>query len=200
MHPILFQWGPIVLRSYGVLVAIAFGVAIWLVRREAMRARLSENDILDLALVVLGGSIIGARLLYVVLFVDYFLSHPLEVFQVWKGGLVFFGGLMGGGGAGLWFARQRKMPVRRLADMIARKLIKHRACASTLNMFFDAMHFFNFCNKKEIWLSVETKQLLNFYIKKSMDNRKTNNTQLNALVSRWNQYCSKCDHTEKEAA
>ncbi|WP_054648065.1 prolipoprotein diacylglyceryl transferase [Salidesulfovibrio brasiliensis] len=93
MHPVLIRLGPLTLHWYGVLVALAFLAAIWWAMREADRRELDRNVVPDLAFWVVVGAIGGARLLYVLIDLPYFLKNPLQIFAFWEGGLVFSGGL-----------------------------------------------------------------------------------------------------------
>ncbi len=96
MYPILFKIGPLTVHTYGLMVAtgILAGVALaeFLFRREGGE----PGKIIDLALIAVIGGIIGARALFIVVNLDYFLNNPLEILMIWRGGLVFYGGMTGG--------------------------------------------------------------------------------------------------------
>jgi phosphatidylglycerol:prolipoprotein diacylglycerol transferase len=67
------------------------------------------------------GAIVGARTLYVISYwQEQFAGHPLvEVLKVWRGGLVYYGGLIGASLAAVLFARTKKIPLWKLADVMA---------------------------------------------------------------------------------
>src|ERR1035437_2973172 len=117
MHPILFKLGPLEIRVYGLLVAIAFLTAIYLASMLAKKRGYKEDVILDLGLVIIISSVIGARLLYVLVWWNYFAALPLEILKVWEGGLVFYGGLIGAFIGGIAWIRHKKLPVLDIADM-----------------------------------------------------------------------------------
>lgn len=48
----------------------------------------------------------------------YYASHPAEIFQVWKGGLIQYGGILGGLAGGFWFCRKHSLSFVRLADSV----------------------------------------------------------------------------------
>jgi phosphatidylglycerol---prolipoprotein diacylglyceryl transferase len=50
---------------------------------------------------------------------EQFAGHPLEAFAVWRGGLVFYGGLIGASLACVLYARLKKVPLWKLADILA---------------------------------------------------------------------------------
>lgn len=92
MHPILIELGPLTIHTYGVFIAAAFLAAMAWTAREARQRGLAVELVQDLGFWCLIGAILGSRLLYVLLNLDYFLEHPLETVMFWKGGLVFLGG------------------------------------------------------------------------------------------------------------
>lgn len=131
MHPILLELGPLTLRSYGLMMALGFlagiGVLVWLNRQE----KREDDLVLDLALWIMVGSIIGARAMYVAVMPDQFKGAPLEVFKVWNGGLVYYGGLIGGSLATVWFTRRRRVPLWHIADIAAPALALGQAFGRT---------------------------------------------------------------------
>ena len=94
MHPILFQKGIITIYSYGVMVAFAALLVIFLCAREVKNKNISSQIIYDLGFWVVFSAIVGARLFYVILHWSYFFAHPLEIIMLNRGGLVFYGGLI----------------------------------------------------------------------------------------------------------
>ena len=97
MYPILLEFGIFKIFSYGLLVALGFLAAILLASSRAEEEGMEPQKIFDLCFYVMLSALLGARLLYVIVEYKYFLSAPLEIFKFWKGGLVFYGGLILGG-------------------------------------------------------------------------------------------------------
>jgi phosphatidylglycerol:prolipoprotein diacylglycerol transferase len=120
MYPILFQLGHFELRSYGVIVALAFVVGLWLATREAVRKGLDGSHVQDFVPYGLLGGIIGARLYYIVFSQpDYFLQNPWAALAVWQGGIGVIGSLLGGLVAALWYTRRKNISFPRFADTLA---------------------------------------------------------------------------------
>lgn len=119
MYPILGEPFGFPIRAFGVMVALAFTLALWFTSREARRTKLVHPDVIgDLLLWVMAGGILGARALYVIVHWDKdFAAHPLQVLAIWKGGLVSYGGFIGAFLMGYWFCRRRKIPFLELADL-----------------------------------------------------------------------------------
>lgn len=121
MKPILFHFGDLSLHSFGVMVALGFLAGLWVAARNARQAGLSGDVVYDLAPWLVIGGLVGARALYVISYWDRdFAGRPIsEVFAVWKGGLVFYGGLIVATLAGIWRLHQLKLPIWTLADCLA---------------------------------------------------------------------------------
>ncbi len=122
MHPVLIEFGFIKIFTYGLLVAGGFLMGILLASKLARREGLEPERIIDLSFYILAASLLGARLLYVVIEYKYFLAHPLEAFKIWKGGLVFYGGLMGAMIAGVVYIRKHGLPIWKVGDVVAPSL------------------------------------------------------------------------------
>jgi phosphatidylglycerol:prolipoprotein diacylglycerol transferase len=118
MHPELWHWGPIHLRSYGVMLAIAFLVGTWIATREARRLRLDEDKLVTVILIALVSGVLGARLLYVLEHVDEFRREWGSIFALWQGGLTLYGGVVAGTLGGLLSARRLGLPMWMVADAL----------------------------------------------------------------------------------
>ena len=119
MHPILFEFGFLKIFTYGLMVATGFLFAILFASSKAKEEGLDPQKILDLCFYVMISALVGARLLYVVVEYRYFLTNPLEAFKFWKGGLVFYGGLILGVLVSLWYLKRHRMPMWKTADLLA---------------------------------------------------------------------------------
>jgi phosphatidylglycerol:prolipoprotein diacylglycerol transferase len=119
MHPILFHIGPITVHTYGVFVAMGFLLGLAVAVREARRAGEDPQKLTDMALYVLLGAIIGSRALYVLVSREEFAGKPFQVFMIWKGGLVFYGGLVGAILVVIWYTRQHKISLLKTLDIYA---------------------------------------------------------------------------------
>ena len=121
MHPILFTLGPLTIYTYGVMMVAAFLAGTWLAAHaaEALPAQLraiSAEQMLDFTSLSLLSGLAGGRLLYILLQWRVFLEAPLEVFALWHGGLVWYGGFLGGM-LGAWFyTRASRLSYLRVMD------------------------------------------------------------------------------------
>jgi phosphatidylglycerol:prolipoprotein diacylglycerol transferase len=119
MYPILLELGPLKIFTYGLLVATGFFIAILLASKQGEKEGMDPQVIMDLCFYILLSAIIGARVLYVVVEYKYFVDHPLDIFKVWKGGLVFYGGLVLGVIVAMRIAISKKLPIWKTADILA---------------------------------------------------------------------------------
>jgi phosphatidylglycerol---prolipoprotein diacylglyceryl transferase len=121
VHKIAFEFGPLTIHWYGVLVAAGFLVGLWTASRRGLRDNVAPETIIDLGPWLILGAIIGARTLYVLSYWrEEFASKPLwEVFMLKRGGLVFYGGLIGASLGYLIHARIKRRPIWKTADILA---------------------------------------------------------------------------------
>ena len=121
MHPIAFQLGPLSIHWYGVMVALGFLAGLWTAGRRALRVGIAPEKIMDLGPWLIVGTILGARTLYVISYWrESFAGEPLgEIFAIWNGGLVFYGGLIGASLACILYVRLKRLPLWKIADVLA---------------------------------------------------------------------------------
>ena len=119
MHPILFQIGSITIYSYGVMIALAVIVCAWALSRDSKVYKIPSDIIYDLMFWTVAWGILGARIFYIVLMWEYFKHNPLEMIMLQHGGLAWQGGFIGGTLAGVWFIRNKKLPLKIFLDLVA---------------------------------------------------------------------------------
>lgn len=119
MYPVLFKIGPVQVYSYGVMLALAFLTAAFLARRRAFALGGNGDDILDLSIWLIISGLIGGRLLFVLLNIEYYRDKPLDILKLWQGGLIWYGGLIAAVLAAVIFLSAKKMPVLKTFDLMA---------------------------------------------------------------------------------
>ena len=133
--PIAVHVGPITLRWYGLLMATAMAVGLWLAHRDARRRGLDPEELLKAAELALLGGLVGARLYYVLFNLDYYALAPAKIFAVWEGGLAIHGGVLGGVIVGGGYAWLRGLPVLTYLDIAAPSLALGQAIGRWGNFF-----------------------------------------------------------------
>jgi phosphatidylglycerol:prolipoprotein diacylglycerol transferase len=125
INPILLQWGPLAIRWYAIAYIAGLILGWWLIRRVVEDDRLwggaarpDRDSIDDLLVYCALGVVIGGRLGNV-LFYDpaHYLAHPLEILEVWQGGMAFHGGLIGAFVGIALFARRYEAPLLTVLDL-----------------------------------------------------------------------------------
>ena len=125
IDPVLFSIGPLAIRWYA--LAYIFGILLgWFYARRIIRnqplwggrAPMTKEDFDDFIVWVTLGIILGGRLGYVLFYnPGYFAAHPLEILQLWSGGMSFHGGFAGCVCAIILFARHRGISILSLGDL-----------------------------------------------------------------------------------
>jgi phosphatidylglycerol:prolipoprotein diacylglycerol transferase len=119
MYPILFKSGNIVASTQAVLLLIACVAGLWLSLRYADRLAVSREVVLDVTVWGFLIAILGARLLFVLLYGSYYALHPTEILTMEGGGLSFHGGLIASGLFGLYLIRKRGLDPWKVGDVLA---------------------------------------------------------------------------------
>ena len=122
LSPVAFEIGPLTIRWYGLMYLLGFALFLVLGKlraREPWRG-MSAQDVDDLLFYGMIGVIVGGRLGHVIFYgpLSYYLSHPLEIFAVWKGGMASHGGILGVILAMAWFAKSRGKSFLTVADFL----------------------------------------------------------------------------------
>ena len=120
IDPVLWSFGPFQIRYYGLFFVLGFVIAYFLFNYLAKRKELSitEEDITDLFLYVIAGTILGARIFYVFVYnLTFYLDNPSEIIAIWHGGLSFHGALIGAVIAILIFTKKKKIDFYEIADL-----------------------------------------------------------------------------------
>ena len=129
MHPILFTLGPfhvggatvgpLQVHSFSVMLILAFLAGLLLARSRAPKFGFDPNRVSDASMVVLFAGVIGARVLFILQELPYYLQHRDQLFSLQFQGLTSFGGILFGFLAYAWFAWRQKRPLRDVLDLVA---------------------------------------------------------------------------------
>lgn len=119
MYPVLIHIGSFNLYTYGLFVALGFMTAVWISQKNAAPHGILPETITDIFFVILVSALIGARILYVGINAQDYKDNWLDIFKVWNGGLVFFGGFLGAVAASVVFMKIKKINLWQMADIIA---------------------------------------------------------------------------------
>lgn len=118
MYPILFEIGPLKIYSYGFMVAVAFILGAYLARLEAAKQDVEPDVIINLSLVLAISAILGARLLYVLQNLKFYIEYPGAIFMLQRGGLSFYGGLILATISAVIFLKRQRLSVIKIFDIV----------------------------------------------------------------------------------
>jgi phosphatidylglycerol:prolipoprotein diacylglycerol transferase len=104
------------------MIAVGIMLGIFLARRQAAREGIDQDKIIDIAFYILLTALIGARLLFILMNLQEYTAHPLDIFKIWQGGLVFYGGLLPAVAIGIWYIKRLGLPLWQMADICAPSL------------------------------------------------------------------------------
>jgi phosphatidylglycerol---prolipoprotein diacylglyceryl transferase len=144
MHPILVEFGPLTIYSYGVCIALAFLVAIATAAARAMRYGWRAQTVYDTCLYAMLASLVGSRLLYVLENPREFAYAPWEALMVWKGGLSYFGGVIAAVIAGAVYLRIQRLSVAEGFDLLIPSVALGHAIGR-IGCFFNGCCFGRVC-------------------------------------------------------
>ena len=119
MHPILIRIGPLIIHTYGFLIAVGFLIGLMLAILQAKKEDIPSDKIIDLSFHILLAAIIGSRLLFILINLGYYINNPMDIFKIWEGGLVFYGGLMLAIPAAVLYVKKNGLSVWKTADIFA---------------------------------------------------------------------------------
>jgi phosphatidylglycerol:prolipoprotein diacylglycerol transferase len=119
MHPILFRLGPLTLHTYGFLVAAGFLIGIAFAVRQAKKEGIPSDKIIDLGFYIILAAIIGSRLLFILVNAGHYIANPLDIFKIWEGGLVFYGGILLAVPTAIWYVKKNRLGLWNTADIFA---------------------------------------------------------------------------------
>ena len=133
--PLVFQLGPIALRWYGLLIAIAVLLGLTLATRLGRARGIEPSLIADLLPLLVLGAVLGARLYYVLLDWRQYGGNWLDALAIWRGGIAIHGALLGGSLAAVLFCRWRRQPFWPLLDVLVPAVALGQAIGRWGNFF-----------------------------------------------------------------
>lgn len=143
LHPVALDLGLIQLRWYSLAYLAGILLGWWYLLKLIARpgAPLERRHVDDLVFLATLGVILGGRLGYVIFYrPDYYISNPLEIVQVWDGGMSFHGGVIGVALSIVYLSWKNKLNWLRVHDYVA--------CTVPIGLFFGRLA--NFVNG-ELW-------------------------------------------------
>ncbi len=117
MRPILIELGPITLYSYGLMMALGFMAAYYVLHKEHVRLKFNVDYAGTLLIIGLICGIAGAKIFYIVGEWEQFMQDPVGMLFS-PAGLVWYGGFAGGLLGMFYYIRKKRLPILQYLDMI----------------------------------------------------------------------------------
>jgi phosphatidylglycerol---prolipoprotein diacylglyceryl transferase len=112
INPVMLALGPLALRWYGLMYAVAIVVGLLVIRGYTARKGISQAMVYRILWWCVAAGLLGGRLYFVVQqpdFVSYYLAHPQHILATWEGGMAFFGAIFLVIPTLLWRARAERI-------------------------------------------------------------------------------------------
>ncbi|MGD8376476.1 MAG: prolipoprotein diacylglyceryl transferase [Acidobacteriota bacterium] len=119
MFPVLVHLGPLELPTYGLLMAVAFLLALRLLQTLGRRDGLDPEQLTSLWVWILVGGILGAKLTLYLVEWRYYAANPAALLTSWRAAGVYYGGFAAAATAAALYARRAGLPVGLTADACA---------------------------------------------------------------------------------
>jgi len=121
IDPVLLHIGPISIRYYGLVYAFGFLLVHYILIKSIKRhpiKNLPEDKASDMLAWGMVWLVVGARIFHVLTDLPLYLSNPMLIFAIWKGGMAFFGGSIGLTAYLYYFTRKNKIDLFEIAERI----------------------------------------------------------------------------------
>lgn len=123
LNQIAFNLGPIQVHWYGIFIASAVLIAVYLSVKEGRHLGIEPDNIYDMILWALPVAIICARIYYVAFQWPYYSQHMDEIVKIWDGGIAIYGALIGAAVVVFLYCRSKLISVWAMLDVIAPTVI-----------------------------------------------------------------------------
>jgi phosphatidylglycerol:prolipoprotein diacylglycerol transferase len=121
MHPLLFHLGPIPIHTYGVLVAGAILLGLWLGKQQAARMGLDAERVWNAGIYMILGGLAGSKIWYILENHDYYFANPGQILSLntFQAAGVFYGGFLAALATGVLYLRHSGLSYLALLDAYA---------------------------------------------------------------------------------
>ncbi len=119
MYPVLFHIGSFKLYTYGLFVALGFMTLIYVTRKYSDASSISSEMLSNVFFIIFVSALLGARLLYVIINFEAYRGNLSDIFKIWNGGFVFFGGFLSAVPAVAVYLKLKGLNVWEMSDILS---------------------------------------------------------------------------------
>ena len=135
MDRVALDLGFIQIYWYSIFIFLGLLTACTIIYREAKKRGIDEDTLINMTFSTVIAGIIGARLYYVLFNLPYYLQHPIEIFEIWNGGLAIHGAIIAGLLTIFIFCKSMRLSFMRMLDIVVVGLIIGQAIGRWGNFF-----------------------------------------------------------------
>jgi len=140
LNPIAISVGGVDIYWYGIIFAMAFLFGFLVIIREARILKLNIDKVINMVFWTVVFGFLGARLIFTLLNWVYYISAPLQILNIWQGGLSLLGGIAGGGLFLIIYSFAKKENVWKTLDLFAPAILIGQVIGRWGN-FFNQEYF-----------------------------------------------------------
>lgn len=140
MNPVLIELGPISIYWYSLIILIAILIGSYIFIKSAKKQEYEETYISNLIFYGAIFGILGARIYYVIFNLDYYLQDPVQIIEIWNGGLAIHGAIIAGAIWFVYYSKKHKKNFLKLLDLAVPSLILAQAIGRWGNFFNSEAH------------------------------------------------------------
>ncbi len=135
MDRVALDLGFIQIYWYSIFILFGLLSGCFVIYREIKRQKINEDFFINLLFYGFIFGLIGARLYYVAFHLDYYLKYPIEILEIWNGGLAIHGGILAGFLWILFYTKKYKARTMKVLDIIVPGLLLGQAIGRWGNFF-----------------------------------------------------------------
>ena len=135
MNRVMVTVGSVSIYWYSFLILVAVLIGYEIAVHYSRKINYHVLDITDMALFLIVFSIIGARLYYVIFNFSVFQDNFFSIFEIWRGGLAIYGGIIGGGIYVLYYSFKKNLNFIKVLDIMSLSLLLGQAIGRWGNFF-----------------------------------------------------------------
>jgi len=140
MNPIAIDLHFIQIYWYSITMFLAILTGAILFFKTAKKNKLKDEFLTNLVFYAIIFGLIGARAYYCLFNLEYYVKNPIEILEVWNGGLAIHGAILAGAVWVIYYAKKNKVSFLKIFDMIAPSLIIAQAIGRWGNFFNQEAH------------------------------------------------------------
>ena len=135
MDRVALDLGIIQIYWYSIFIFLGVTCASMMIVKECKKQKINQDFIFNLIFYGVVFGILGARIYYVLFNLNYYTQYPLEIFEIWNGGLAIHGGILFGLITAFVYTKKYKVSTLKILDIVVVGVILGQAIGRWGNFF-----------------------------------------------------------------